>query len=54
MDLIAKYKENRGAWEKFLMAEPFTRLKSVEVESLLEDMRERAADAKVDAKVDAK
>jgi hypothetical protein len=50
MDLVAKYKENRGAWEKFLMAKPFTGLKSVEVVNLLEDMRERAAEAKVEAK----
>ena len=50
MDLVAKYKQTRGAWEKFLMSEPFTGLKSVEVENLLEDMRERAAEAKVEAK----
>jgi chromosome segregation ATPase len=46
-DLIDKYKENRGAWEKFLLSEPFTGLKSVQVENLLDDMGERAADAKV-------
>src|SRR5262249_38052754 len=46
-DLIARYKENRGAWEKFLLSEPFTGLKSVQVESMLDDMRNRAADAKM-------
>jgi predicted nucleic acid-binding Zn-ribbon protein len=50
MDLIARYKENRGAWEKFLLSEPFTGLKSVEVENLLEDMRDRAAEASVDGR----
>lgn len=52
-DLIKRYKQNRGAWEKFLLTEPFTQLKRVEVENLLEDMRERAADAVVDQKSDA-
>ena len=47
MDLIGKYKENRGAWEKFLASEPFTGLKSVQVDNLLEDMRLKADDAKV-------
>jgi hypothetical protein len=47
MDLIHHYKENRGAWEKFLLSEPFTGIKSVEVENLLEDMGEKAADARV-------
>ena len=51
MDLIHKYKENRGTWEKFLLSEPFTGLKSVQVENLLEDMGERAADAKVTSPV---
>jgi predicted nucleic acid-binding Zn-ribbon protein len=48
-DLISKYKQNRGAWEKFLLSEPFTGLKAVEVDNLLEDMRLKAAAAKVDA-----
>ena len=47
MDLVAKYKANRGAWEKFLLSEPFTGLKSVQVENLLEDFRQRAGDASV-------
>lgn len=47
MDLIGKYKENRGRWEKFLLSEPFTRMKSVEVENLLEDAAERAEDARI-------
>jgi chromosome segregation ATPase len=47
MDLIARYKQNRGVWEKFLLSEPFTGLKAVEVENLLEDFREKAADARV-------
>jgi hypothetical protein len=47
LDLIKRYKENRGKWEKFLLAEPFTRLKSVEVENLLEDFREKAAAQKI-------
>jgi hypothetical protein len=42
-DLIARYKQNRGAWEKLLIAEPFTGLKSVQVENLLQDFREKAA-----------
>src|SRR5262249_35913005 len=46
-DLIARYKENRGAWEKFLLSEPFTGLKSVEVENMLEEFREKAAKARV-------
>jgi chromosome segregation ATPase len=46
-DLIARYKTSRGAWEKLLLSEPFTGLKSVEVENLLDDMRDRARDAKV-------
>jgi chromosome segregation ATPase len=46
-DLIDRYKENRGAWEKFLLSEPFTGLKSLEVENLLEDMRYRAAEQQV-------
>ena len=46
-DLIAKYKENRGAWEKFLLSEPFTGIKSVQVENLLEDMHERANDSRI-------
>ena len=49
MDLIARYKANRGVWEKFLLSEPFTGLKSVEVENLLEDMRDQARAARVDA-----
>ena len=48
-DLIRRYKENRGAWEKFLLSEPFTQLKSVQVESRLEEMRYRAQQAKVAA-----
>ena len=48
MDLIARYKANRGVWERFLLSEPFTGLKSVEVENLLEDMRDRARAARVD------
>jgi hypothetical protein len=47
MDLIARYKANRGTWEKFLLSEPFTGLKSAQVENLLEDFKERAADASV-------
>ena len=50
MDLIAQYKVNRGAWEKFLLSEPFTGLKSAQVESLLEDFKDRAADASVIAR----
>jgi septal ring factor EnvC (AmiA/AmiB activator) len=50
MDLVAKYKQTRGAWERLLLAEPFTGLKSVEVENLLEEMRDRAADAKIEQK----
>ena len=46
-DLIDRYKENRGAWEKFLLSEPFTQLKSVEVENLLDEMRDSAAAARV-------
>jgi chromosome segregation ATPase len=46
MDLIDRYKQNRGVWEKFLLAEPFTQLKSVEVENLLDDMRNRARENK--------
>lgn len=46
-DLIARYKTSRGAWEKLLLSEPFTGLKFVEVENLLDDMRDRARDAKV-------
>jgi predicted nucleic acid-binding Zn-ribbon protein len=49
MDLIARYKANRGVWEKFLLSEPFTGLKSVEVENLLEDMRDQARAARADA-----
>ncbi|MEO8629792.1 MAG: hypothetical protein ABI612_17070 [Betaproteobacteria bacterium] len=49
MDLIDHYKSNRGAWEKFLLTEPFTGVKSVRVENLLEDMRDRAQAAKVTA-----
>lgn len=52
-DLIKRYKQNRGTWEKFLLSEPFTQLKRVEVENLLEDMRERAADSVVDQNGDA-
>jgi len=52
LDLINRYKQNRGAWEKFLLAEPFTGLKSVEVENLLEDFREKAAEQKVIPKKD--
>jgi len=48
LDLIARYKQNRGAWEKFLLSEPFTGLKSVEVENLLDDLGARAAEARVD------
>ena len=48
MDLIDRYRENRGAWEKFLLSEPFTGLKSVEVENLLDDMRSKAKDSKVE------
>jgi predicted nucleic acid-binding Zn-ribbon protein len=48
MDLIARYRENRGAWEKFLLSEPFTGLKSVEVENLLDDMRGKAKDHKIE------
>ena len=43
LDLVDHYKQNRGAWEKFLLSEPFTGLKSVEVENLLEDFRIKAA-----------
>jgi chromosome segregation ATPase len=46
MDLIDRYKQNRGAWEKFLLSEPFTGLKSVEVDNLLQEFRERAAKAR--------
>jgi predicted nucleic acid-binding Zn-ribbon protein len=46
-DLIDRYKENRGAWERFLLSEPFTQLKAVEVENLLEEMRERAAEQRI-------
>ena len=49
MDLIDHYKSNRGAWEKFLLSEPFTGVKSVRVENLLEDMRDRAQAARVTA-----
>lgn len=48
MDLIARYRENRGVWEKFLLSEPFTGLKSVEVENLLADMRSKAKDHKIE------
>ena len=48
MDLIDRYRENRGAWEKFLISEPFTQLKSVEVENLLDDMRNKAMDNKIE------
>lgn len=48
MDLIDRYRENRGTWEKFLLSEPFTGLKSVEVENLLDDMRSKAQDSKVE------
>ena len=47
MDLIARYKANRGAWEKFLLSEPFTGLQSAQVENLLEDLKDRAADANI-------
>jgi len=47
LDLINRYRQNRGAWEKFLLSEPFTGLKSVEVENLLEDLRDKAAQARV-------
>lgn len=47
-DLIRRYKENRGAWERFLLSEPFTQLKSVQVENLLEDMHEKAQEARVE------
>jgi DNA repair exonuclease SbcCD ATPase subunit len=46
-DLINRYKENRGAWEKFLLSEPFTGLKSVEVDNLLQEFRDRASKARV-------
>jgi len=46
-DLIHRYRQNRGAWEKFLLAEPFTGLKSVEVENLLEDFQDKAAAQKI-------
>jgi hypothetical protein len=46
-DLIDKYKQGHGAWGKFLLAEPFTKLKCMQVENLLEDMREKAAEPKV-------
>jgi septal ring factor EnvC (AmiA/AmiB activator) len=52
LDLIKRYKENRGTWEKFLLAEPFTGLKSVEVENLLEDFHEKAAAQKIVPKKD--
>lgn len=48
LDLIERYKQNRGVWERFLLAEPFTQLKSVQVENLLADMRERADEARVE------
>jgi chromosome segregation ATPase len=48
-DLIARYKENRGAWERFLLSEPFTQLKRAEVDNLLEEMREKAEAARVEA-----
>lgn len=50
MDLITRYKANRGAWEKFLLSEPFTGLKSAQVENLLEDFKDRAADASVSSR----
>jgi chromosome segregation ATPase len=46
-DLINRYKENRGAWEKFLLSEPFTGLKSVEVDNLLEEFRAQASKQRV-------
>jgi len=49
-DLINHYKENRGAWEKFLLSEPFTGLKSVEVDNLLQEFREQASKARVQSK----
>jgi chromosome segregation ATPase len=47
VDLIDKYKQNRGAWEKFLLAEPFTGLKAVEVQNLLDDLRQHADASKI-------
>lgn len=52
MDLVGRYKQNRGAWEKFLLSEPFTQLKSVQVENLLQEMREKAVEAKVDSRAE--
>jgi len=52
LDLINRYKQNRGTWEKFLLAEPFTGLKSVEVENLLEDFRGKATAQKIVPKKD--
>lgn len=46
-DLMDRYRQNRGAWEKFLLSEPFTGLKAVEVENLLDDMRGKAAENKI-------
>jgi len=50
LDLIKRH-ENRGIWEKFLLAEPFTGLQSVEVENL-EDFREKAAAQNITPKKD--
>lgn len=48
IDLIDRYRQHRGAWEKFLISEPFTGLKSVQVENLLDDMRDKANDNKIE------
>jgi chromosome segregation ATPase len=52
-DLIERYQENRGAWEKFLISEPFTGLKSVEVENLLDEMRTKAEDNRIEPAIGA-
>jgi hypothetical protein len=48
VNLIDRYRENRGVWEKFLLSEPFTGLKAVEVENLLDDMRSKAGENKIE------
>lgn len=50
LDLINRYQTKRGTWQQFLSSEPFTQIKSVEVENLLQDMRDKADANKVEPK----
>jgi chromosome segregation ATPase len=50
VDLINRYQTKRGTWQQFLSSEPFTRIKSVEVENLLQDLRDKADANKVEPK----